>query len=133
MSAEFLWVPNHIAERIHAQKRLIEYVKHRERMKKDPAYRADYELKHKDTKPLYFEDTDTRGRPVIVVGGRSMWYNDMKDTAQRLKEKPDPAKEIPHRDVKADVAAAIDRRLRGNTGTRTFHIKQNPCYKEENP
>ena len=131
MSDKILWVPNHVAERIGVQKRLIEYVKHRERMKKDPEYKADYERTHKDTKPVFFEDTDTRGRPVIVVGGRGMWYNDMKDLAQRLKEKPEPAKEIPKRNVKADVAEALERRKRADRGTTVFHIKQNPLSEEK--
>lgn len=130
-ATDILWVPNHVAERINQQKRLIAYVKHRERMKKDPEYRADYERRMRDTKPLMYMDTDTRNRPVIVVGGKGMWYNDMKDLAQRLKEKPDPAKELPRRDVKADVATAIDRRLRGSRGTTVFHIKNNPCRSEE--
>lgn len=131
-ATDFLWLPNHIAERIGAQKRLIEYVKHRERMKKDAGYREDYENAHKDTKPVFFEDTDTRNRPVIVVGGKGMWYKDMQDLAKRLKEKPDPAQELPKRDVKADVAMAIERRKRADRGTTVFHMRGTPRSPEEN-
>lgn len=130
-ATDTLWVPTHVADRINQQKRLIAYVKHRELMKKDAAYRESYEQKIRDTKPMMYVDTDTRNRPVIVVGGKGMWYHDMKDLAQRLKEKPDAAKELPQRDVKADVATAIDRRLRGSRGTTVFHIKNNPCRSEE--
>ena len=131
-ATDILWVPNHVAERINQQKRLRDYVRHNERMKKDPEYRAEYERKHKDTKPVFYMDTDTRNRPVMVVGGRGMWYKDLQELALRLKEKPDPAKELPRKNVKADVAMAVDRRIRASRGTTVFHIKNNPCVKEEN-
>lgn len=131
-ATDILWVPNHIAERIQAQKKMLEYAKHRRRMETDAAYREEYEKTHKDTKPVFYMDTSTHGRPVMVVGGKGMWYLDMVELAQRLKEKPNPANELGKRDVKNDVATAVDRRLRQNTGTRTFHIKNNPCFTEEN-
>ena len=133
MAVDQLWVPNHIAERIQTHKRMVALAKHRVLMERDPAYREDYERKQRDTKPIMYVDTTTRGRPVIIAGGRGMWYLDAKDLAQRLKEKPDPAKDpevAGKRNFRADMSTAIDRRLRAMKNARTFHIKSNPCYKE---
>lgn len=125
-------MPNRVAERINQQKRLHEYLLHRKLMETDPSYKEDYERKNQDTMPVMYVDDTTRGRPVIIVGGRGMWYKDMRDLALRLKEKPDPAKELSgQRNVKADTAAAIDRYKRRLVGTRSFHIKNNPCFREE--
>jgi hypothetical protein len=108
---------------------LIAKAKHEQLMRGDPAYREEHERKLRNTKPVYYLDTSSHRRPVLVVGGRGMWYEDMKEKAERLKEKPNPGQD-PHfgmvRDVKADVSVAIDRRQRSDRGTRVFHIANNP-------
>lgn len=127
-AVETLIVPTWYAEKIEANNRLIRQMK----LEKDPAYRAEQErLKH-DTKPVYYMDTSDRHRPVMIVGGRGMWYEDMKDKAKRLKEKPDPKgdPQLPKRDPRADLSAAIDRRLRRQRGIKVIHIRNNPLAKE---
>lgn len=99
-------------------------------LSKDPAYIEERERSRRDTKPAYYADTSDKRRPILVWGGHGMWYEDAKEKAMRLREKPNPAMDPDHplyrRDAKADLADAVDRRLRSMAGIRTFHIKGNP-------
>ena len=130
-----LIVPTWVAEQITRGKRIIAKTVHEERLKTDPEYRAEWEAKLKNTKPMMYVDTSTDGRPVIIVGGRGMWYEDMKEKAKRLLEKPRPSADpefgFEKRDIKADTAMAVDRKLRADKGVKVFHIANNPCYKTE--
>ena len=129
-----LIVPTWYAEKIAFQKKVIAKLKHRDMMAKNPAYRYEYEQKLKDTKPVFYMDRSTPHRPVLIVGGKGMWYQDMVEKAQRLKEKPNPANDpemMSKRNVKEDMSVAIDRRQRNERGTRVFHISNNPLGGEK--
>ena len=130
-----LIVPTWVAEQIQRGKRILAKTIHEQRLRDDEDYRASWEAKLKNTKPVMYVDQSTDGRPVIIVGGRGMWYEDMKEKAKRLLEKPAPGKDPAfgheNRNVKADMAMAIDRRKRASVGLKVFHIANNPCYKEE--
>ena len=131
-----IWLPTWVAENLWEKRRqeVIQMAKQK-RLEADPGYQYERERSRKDAKPLVFRDgrTDTH-RPVIIVGGGGMWYEDMKDMARRAREKPNP-KDDPYRvrrDPKVDVAESLDRRYRQSRGTRTFHIPNNPLVKEFN-
>lgn len=99
----------------------------------DPNYQEEQERKRKDTKPAVFQDKSDPRRPVFIFGGKGMWYNDMREKALRLKEKPDP-KDDPSRgqkrNPKEDLYVATDRAKRRQRGTRVFHMRNNPLAKE---
>ena len=127
-----LIVPGWYAERIAFQKKLIAQLRHKKLLQTDAAYREEWERKRKDTKPLFYQNRSDPNRPIIVVGGGGMWFKDMQEKAERLREKPNPALDPENkRDPKVDVADALDRRLRADRGARTFHIKNNPVAEEK--
>lgn len=100
-----------------------------QKLRSDPAYQAEQERAKAGTKPLWYTDTSIPGRPITVVGGGGMYYEDMKDTAKRLAEKPNPSSELEKRDPKADLDIAVDRQKRANRGAKSFFFSNNPLAK----
>lgn len=101
--------------------------------KSQPGYQEEQDKRRKDTKPAVHVDLSDPHRPVIIFGGKGMWYEDMKEKVNRLREKPDPKLDPsrPRHNPKEDVAVALDRRKRRARGTSVFHIKNNPLSREE--
>lgn len=106
--ARGLWLPMSVyQERIVARrkKEIEEMARH------DP---IEEERSKRDTKPLMYMDTSDPSRPVMVVGGGGMWYEDMKEKAKRLKEKSNPLTdpERPKSDPNEDLKLAVEKELR---------------------
>ena len=84
-------------------------------------FQEDEAKRLRDTKPLVYWEKDDTGRFIAVVGGGGMWREDMRDTAKRLMEKPDPrtdGRQAP--DVKNDLDIAIDRAKKRQKGWKIF-------------
>lgn len=129
-----LILPQWYIDLLARRRREIQRMVVEDRLKNDPGYQEEQERKKKDTKPLFYQDTSERHRPVIIVGGGGMWYQDLKEKALRLKERPNPAQDyssgLHDRNVREDLWVAVDRRKRVVRGTRTFHIRNNPVARE---
>ena len=131
-------VPSWVAARLYEKRRReIEAMAQEARDRKDAGYVFEQERAKQDTKPLLYQDTSERHRPVLVVGGGGLWYQDAKEKALRLKEKPNPASDpdlgMTKRNVKEDLYVALDRHTRRAGGVRTFIMLNNPIAAEDSP
>ena len=98
---------------------------------RDPHYIEQKERDQKDTKPDFYTNTSDPSRTIVTVGAGQKWFEDLKDLSKRTLEKPNPKLDPRYqRDLRTDVATAIDIIYRQAKGRSVFHIKNNPLAKE---
>ena len=115
------WVDRRIKQNMEMAKR------ERERRERT----LDEEIRLRDTKPLIYVSKDGEW-PIVVVGAGQVYRNDLKEMAERRREKAryrtdDGLPRIKFPDPNVTLRTAVDQFNRGAIGLKVFHIPGNPC------